>query len=261
VSRYWRIYRTFVSSSLARELEFRANFFAKVGENAVWIGFFVMVLLVIYGNTDDVAGWGRGEAFILTATIFMMNALSSALFFSLQEIPQQVRLGTLDFVVTKPVDSQFWVSVRKFNFSHIGTFVGGLVLLGIGLYQAGLRPDLLQSVAYAILVLASLALFYAFNLALMTTGIWLIRVDNLWVLGESVLQVSRYPVDIYPGALQRLFVWVVPLAFLATIPARQLVVGLDPAMLALGVLWASVALLVSRLFWRFALRHYTSASS
>jgi ABC-2 type transport system permease protein len=261
VRRYWRVYRTFFLTSFVRETEFRANFFAKVGQNVIWMCFFVLIILVIYGNTDKVAGWGKGDALILGATCFLMNSVTMALFFSLTEIPQHVRQGTLDFIITKPIDTQFWISSRRFNFDQIGTLLCGFVFVFVGTYLAKLHPTVGQWGAYLLLLVASMVIFYSFLLALMTTGIWLVRVDNLWVLGESVMQIARYPLDIYQSGLQRLFTYMVPLAFIATIPARQLVVGLDPTMVALGVGWAGFALAASRWFWRFALTHYTSASS
>jgi ABC-2 type transport system permease protein len=261
MARYWRIYRTFFVSSFARELEFRANFFAKVAQNLVWTVFFVMILLVIYRNTKTVAGWSRGDAFVLAATCFLMNALISAFFLSLQEIPQQVRQGTLDFVITRPVDTQFWVSTRKFNFDQVGTLVAGCVMIGYGIVTSGLHPSALQWLAYTVLLLSSLGIFYSFYLVLMTTGIWLVRVDNLWVLGDSVMQIARYPIDIYNFGMQRIFTFIVPLAFVATIPARQLVKHFDLGMMGLGLLWALLSLFVARWFWNFALGHYGSASS
>ncbi|HRF59351.1 MAG TPA: ABC-2 family transporter protein [Fimbriimonadaceae bacterium] len=261
MGRYLRIYKTFFSSSLARELEFRANFFAKVLQNLVWIGFFLLIILVVYRNADSVAGWTRGEAFVLAATCFLMNAMVGAFFMSLQEIPEQVRRGTLDFVITKPIDTQFWVSARRFNFDQIGTLVAGIAMVAVGVVQAGLVPSAPQWIAYLVLLAASTAIFYAFNLALMTLGIWLVRVDNLWVLGETVMQVARFPIDIYSLGVQRVLTYFLPLAFIATIPARQLAKGFDLQMLGLGVLWALVALGASRWFWNFALRHYSSASS
>lgn len=261
MSRYWQIYRTFFTSSFARELEFRANFFAKMLQNAVWIFFFLMILLVVYRNTNTVAGWGRGDAFVLAATVFVMNAIAQAFFLSIQEIPQQVRQGTLDFVITKPIDTQFWVSTRKFNFDQIGTLIAGLVMVALGVFSAHLHPGPLQWLAYIVLVFSSLVIFYSFILMLMTTGIWLVRVDNLWVLGESLTQISRYPIDIYGSTMARFFTFAVPLAFIATIPSNQLRSGFNPTMLGLGVLWAVVFFTLARLFWRFALRHYTSASS
>lgn len=134
-------------------------------------------------------------------------------------------------------------------------------MVAYGVIQGGLTPSAAQWLAYLALIPASLAIFYSFNLALMTLGIWLVRVDNLWVLGESIMQIARYPMDIYQGALQRAFVFFVPLAFLATVPAKQLVRGFDGPMLMLGLAWAAVFLVLSRAFWRFALRHYASASS
>jgi viologen exporter family transport system permease protein len=261
MARYWRIYRAFYLSSLARELEFRANFFAKVLQNLVWIGFFVMILLVVYGKTDSIAGWSKGHAFVLGATVFVMNSVSSAFFFSLTDIPQQVRLGTLDFVISKPVDSQFWVSMRRFNFDQIGALIAGVIMVLIGVHISFLHPSFGQWTAYVVSVVASIAIFYAFSLAMMTTGIWLVRVDNLFVLGESIVQVARYPLDIYPTGAQRFLTYVVPLGLLSTVPARQLVHPASPVMALLSLGWAALAVFLSRRFWRYAMRHYTSASS
>jgi ABC-2 type transport system permease protein len=261
MGRYWRVYRTFFVSSFARELEFRANFLAKMAQNVVWIAFFILILLVIYRNTDSIAGWSRGEAFVLSATCFIMNALMTMFFMSLSEIPEQVRRGTLDFVITKPIDTQFWVSTRKFNFDQVGTLVAGVVLVGFGVVSSGLAPSIHQWISYLTLTGASTLLFYSFNLILMTTGIWLVRVDNLWVLGETVMQVARYPLDIYSTGLQRFLTYFVPLAFVATIPARQLAKGLDWSIVGVGLAWSVGLFLVSRWFWNFALKHYSSASS
>lgn len=261
MARYWRIYRTFIATSIVRELEFRANFVAKVLQNVVWLAFFVMILLVIYSNTSAVGGWGRGESFILAATIFVMTAFVNGFFFSLLEIPQQVRQGTLDFVVTKPVDSQFWISTRKFNFDQIGTLVAGLGLIGYGIYSSGLNPSPLQWMLYTVLLVASIVLFYSVNLILMATGIWFVRVDNLWILGENITQIARFPLEIYGVFLQRFFVFAVPLGFLAYVPTQQLVRGSDLVMTSVGVLWAALSLFAARWFWRFALKHYSSASS
>jgi ABC-2 type transport system permease protein len=261
VARYWRIYRTFFTSSLLRELEFKVNFLAKIIQNTMWIFFFVMILLVVYSNTKSVAGWDRGEALILAATVFLMNAVSSAFFMSLTEIPQQVRQGTLDFVVTKPVDSQFWVSSRRFNFDQIGVLIAGVAMVWYGVVSSQVHPSPLQWLAYTLLVLSAVVIFYSFNLALMTTGIWLVRVDNLWVLSESLTQVARYPLEIYPLGVQRIFTFVLPLGFLATIPARQIVERLAFSTVGIGLVWAVGSFFLSRWFWKFAMRHYTSASS
>lgn len=259
--RYWDIYRTFFVTSFARELEFRANFFAKILQNATWIVFFILILLVVYRNTDSVAGWSRGDSFVLAATIFIMTSIGTAIFMSIMEIPQHVRQGTLDFIVTKPIDSQFWISTRKFNFDKIGTLVAGIAMMIVGLTQTNSQPGIAEWTAFIILLCASLAIYYSVSLMLMTTGIWLVRVDNLWVLTETMTEVARYPIDIYGSGIRGILTFVLPMAFIATIPASQLVRGVDWGMVGLGVGWALVFFILARAFWKFAMRSYTSASS
>jgi len=261
VARIWRIYKVFLTSSLVRELEFRANFIAKILQNMVWVGWFLMVLLVIYRNTDSIAGWGRGEGFILGATTFLLSAVHGLFFRSLMEIPEMVRKGTLDFVLTKPLDSQFWASTRRFNFDQIGSFIAGALMLWYGLGQYGQSVSAMQWGAYFALFLCALVMFYSLSITMMTLSVWFVRVDNLWVLSETALDISRYPVDIFSAGIQRVLVYYVPLAFMATIPARQIVRGFDPWMVVLGFAWAAVAIVASRLFWIRALRSYNSASS
>lgn len=261
VRRYWKIYRTFFLSSLARELEFRANFFAKIIQNAVWTLFFIVILLVIYGQTDSVAGWSRGESFVLAGTVFFIDAVMRGIFFSLLEIPESVRKGTLDFVVTKPIDSQFWVSTRRFSFEQLGVMLAACGMVVAGVIEAGLSPTVADWAGYTVLALAATLMYYGFNLFLMTLAIWFVRVDNLWVLSDTVIQIARYPTDMYSFLLQKVFLWALPLAFLATVPARQLRSGFDLGMVALGIVWAAVLLMASRAFWAYAMRNYGSASS
>ena len=258
--RYLRVYRSFAASSFARELEFKANFLAKIGQNVVWLGFFLLTLAVVYSRTSSVAGWNRGESVVLAATVFLMGAISTGLFFSLTEIPQQVRMGTLDFVLTRPVDAQFWVSLRRLAPEQAGVALVGLGMAFVGLRIGGIAPSLGGWAAWSVLVVCAVAIFYSFNLALMTTGVWFVRVDNLFVLTETVQQVARFPLDIYGAGLARFLTFVVPLGVLGTVPARALMHGVPATTLLAAVAWAFAALALSRLFWRFALRSYGSAS-
>jgi len=262
VKRYLRLYGTMVRASLQREIEFRANFWAKIVQNIIWLGFFFLIVKVLYSQTTSIAGWNEGRMFLLVATVYMMSAVVAAVFgMSVVEIPTLVRMGTLDYVLVKPVDSQFWVSVRLFSFDQIGSILAsvGLLIYGINTGNVGLTAT--NFIMYVCLSAAAIVLFYAFQLAMMTLGIWLVRVENLWVLGESVFQVARFPIDVFPRGLQVAFIYYVPLAFIATIPTRALWGDVSPTLFWLGLAWAAVGFLLSRAFWRFALRYYTSASS
>lgn len=261
IRRYWRVYRLFVSSSFLRELEFRENFVAKLAQNCVWIVFFSLLVLVVYRNTESLAGWNRGAAFVLTATVFLVEAVSRTLFNGLIEIPEQVRLGTLDFVVTKPIDSQFWVAMRRFNFDQLGSLLAAMGLMVYGVASSGASPGPVAWLLYLLLTAMAVVVYNAFMCVLMTLGIWLVRVDNLWVLGETVQQLARYPLEIFRTGVRSILTYAVPLAFVAYAPAVQLVKQPDFRLLGVGVVWAVVLSIVARNYWNFAMRHYSSASS
>jgi ABC-2 type transport system permease protein len=261
MKRYARIYRVFFRTALNRELEFRVNFLMKLVMSGAWVFFFVVMLLVIFARTDTIAGWNRNQAMLLAATIFFIESILRGCFMSLHEIPTMVRLGTLDFVLTKPIDHQFWVSTRKFQFEQLGLMVVGIGMIVTALVLEGSRPGALDILGYVVLVVCAVILFYSFSLFLMSMGIFFVRVENLWVLGESVLDVARFPTDIYSMGMQRFFLFGLPLAFVATVPARQMLRGFDPWMVLGGIAWASVFFVGARSFWKFASKHYSSASS
>ncbi|MBN8689482.1 MAG: ABC-2 family transporter protein [Armatimonadetes bacterium] len=259
--RLLRIYKRFWISSLIRELEFKANFWAKMLQGCVWLGFFLLIVVVIFSNANDIAGWKRGHAFVLAAVAFGMHSIFIAFFMSLIEIPEQVRKGTLDFVVTKPVDSQFWVSLRRFNFDQFGPIIASMILIGVGLRTEGVVPSIGQWAAFLILLISSITIFYAFNFLLMTLAIYWVRVDNLWVLGETVMSIARYPTEMYTAGIQRVLIFALPVAFLASMPARQIALGANWTMVGIGAAWAIVLFMASRLAWNRAMSSYSSASS
>ncbi|MEW5883061.1 MAG: ABC-2 family transporter protein [Armatimonadota bacterium] len=257
-----RVYRRFFLSSLQREMEFRANFVAKVAQNLIWVVTFALLLEVIFRNTASVRGWTKAETYLLAATCFIVEGLVGAfLSASTVEIPQKVRQGTLDFDIVKPIDSQFLACARKFNFDQLGTLVAGVIIALTASRAAGIELTFTGVSAYLVLVLCACVIYGSFLLMLMTTAIWFVRVDNLWVLGDLAIALARYPIDIFGSAAKALLTFVLPLAFLASVPVRILSGASGAVWLLLSAGWAVVFFLVARWFWRFALRHYTSASS
>lgn len=259
--RYGKIYKRFLISSLVRELEFKVNFYARILENGMWSLFSILLVLIIYRNTDSVAGWDSTEAFALIATHFMIGALSYMVFPSLSEIPQHVRLGTLDFIITRPIDSQFWVSLRRINFAEIGAVAAAIAMMAYAFSIIDPKPLPIDLVAYFLLVIAAIVIFYAFQLILMTTAIWFVRVDNLFVFYEAARDVARYPIDIYNPRVKFTLTYLIPVALLGSVPARALVGEPNWGLVWTGLLYAAIAFIIARKFWFFALRSYSSASS
>jgi ABC-2 type transport system permease protein len=65
----------------------------------------------------------------------------------------------------------------------------------------------------------------------------------------------------YPVVYRLFFTFVVPVAFLTTVPAQAMLNRSEITWVLGAVLLAGILFSFSVLFWRFALRFYTSASS
>jgi ABC-2 type transport system permease protein len=95
-----------------------------------------------------------------------------------------------------------------------------------------------------------------------TTTVWFVQIYNVTEVLRGLLDAGRFPIDAFPpGAYRFVFTFVIPVAFMTSVPAQVVLGQTVPAHLA-GALVIGAALFgVSRAFFRFALRYYTSASS
>lgn len=263
LTRYARLYRVFARNNVVRELEFRANFWAKVFTNVGWLVSFVLFLKIIFSNTGAIGTWTEGQVFLLFGTFLFVRSLMDTLFTAnLGKIPELVRMGTMDFVLTKPVPSLFYVSARYLSLDELGSLFGAVGVLAYSVWLLKLHPSPLHVLAWLLLVVCGLLTLYAIQLLLMTLSFWLVRLDNLSALTDSVVFIARYPPDIFPRLLQFFVSYIIPIAFVASVPASVLLGkrAMLPALL-LGGTVAVVFLTLAASFWRYATRAYTSASS
>lgn len=261
MGRFWRVYRAQLVSSIIRDLEFRANFGAKVLQALGWVAFYVIIIEVIYRNVPEVAGWNRAMGLVLGGTVLLNAGVCGVLFPSLLDVPDQVRRGTLDFVLTRPIDTQFSVSLRKMEISRLGNFLSGLVMLGFGISHLSRVPTPLDWAAYGVCLLGGIFFYYSVSFFLATLAIYFVRTDNIWVISEIMIESARYPADVFPKIFRLIAVYAVPLALISTVPARMLVFGADPGLVAVAVIWGLGSLMATRLFWNRSMDKYSSASS
>jgi ABC-2 type transport system permease protein len=179
----------------------------------------------------------------------------------MEALMEGVRLGTLDFTLVKPADSQLLVSVRRVEVWRLVDVALGLVVVVIAVVRLGERVGFERAGAFALMLAGGVAIIYSFLLILATLAFWLVRLENILVIFGTMYEAGRWPVGLYPPWLRVALTVVVPVAFAITVPVETLVGRFDATSLLTTVLLAAAFLVVSRLFWRFGLRHYTGASA
>src|SRR5262245_57487641 len=111
--RYLRLLTLFLKSSLLVELEYRANFIAQALLAVFSAGITFVSVAVIYLHTDSLGGWTYDQALVIVALFTLIDGLIEVILQpNVHKIIQMVREGTMDFVLTKPVNSQFLATLR-----------------------------------------------------------------------------------------------------------------------------------------------------
>ncbi|MGQ4646552.1 ABC-2 family transporter protein [Lyngbya aestuarii] len=260
MKKYLQVLKLFWITAIAAELEYRLNFFlAALSSLGNLIGS-LFGLFLFYRTGYTFQDWSWEEALIILGVFTLLQGFSATFLApNLNRIVNHVQQGTLDFVLLKPISSQFWLSYRTISPWGLPDLIFAGVLISYAGGRLGLSFD---SYILAVLPLFfSLVSLYSLWFMLGATSIWFVKIYNVTEVLRGLLEAGRFPIVAYPTAYRFFFTFVVPVAFLTTVPA-QVMLGRSQAVWSIGSGFLAVVLLfASRIFWRFALRFYTSASS
>jgi ABC-2 type transport system permease protein len=260
--RYLLLLKTFYKNALLAELEYRANFFVNILTNLFWLSWSVIGLQVFFNHTDRIGGWTYDEALVVIGVFNVAYGFMEAFLTpNILEIGNQVRLGTLDFVLTKPINSQFMVSMRTMVFWHLSDMLLGLGVIVVALVRLHAVVTPAGVLVFGVMMVCATFILYTVSFLLVTTAFWFVRVDNIIEIFNAFIEAGRYPITVYRGAVRVLLTFFVPIAFVTTTPASALLDKLDPVYAVYSVLIAAGLFWFSAWFWRYALRFYSSASS
>ena len=260
--RYLRLLAAFVRVEIQLALEYRVNLALDALHELVVVGTSVAAVLVLYSHTSALNGWTLPEMLVLLGVYYVVQGAQGLVFeVSFERFMEHVRLGTLDFILLKPANSQFMISTRHIQIVQVAQAGLGFVVLAYGLLEIGQQVSALEALTFAVTLVCGLVLVYCLLLGLSTLAFWATRIENLLALFWAFLDAGRFPVDVYPGWLRVTLSTVVPIGVAVTVPAEAIAGRLDVPTLVAVVLGTAAAWWFSGWFWRRGLRTYTGASA
>ncbi len=260
--RILRLLWVFLRVGVMGEMAYPANFLAHLVDSALELATALAGLALIFAHTTTLGGWRSDELVALVGVYFLVGGVIGLVIQpGMEQLTEAVRDGTLDFTLTKPEDSQVLVSVWRVEIWKMIDVGLGSVVLGIAMARLGERLGPAQAAGFAAAMLTGGVIVYSFWLILATTAFWLVRVENILVIFQSVYEAGRWPVSIYPGWLRFALTFLVPVAFAITVPAQALSGRLTGRILAGAAAFAAALFAAARVFWKVGVRRYSSASS
>lgn len=262
LARHLQLLRVFYRTSIQTDMEYRADFYTRILASLLGLLTTAGALSVAFKYAPIIKGWSLAQTMVLLSIYYLMDGLIEMFIApNMREIMNQVRQGTLDFVLMKPVSAQFMATFRTLNVWRMVNVMVGASLSIYTITALGLRIGVGSALQFALTLVAGLAVVYSVWLFLVTLTFWFVKLENIEQLVWQAFEAGRYPIDIYPLWLKTGLTYVIPVAFIITVPAQALAGKLAPVTLLVAPLVAAAMLLLSSAFWRFGLKHYTGASA
>ena len=258
-----KVIGTYLRLGVLNVLQYRADFWFELLSIVISLGSAMLGIGIVFSQTDDLGGWSRDDLFALVGIQLLVSGFINIVIMpSMRKLMEHVRMGTLDFMLTKPADSQLLASISTVNVGAIASVMVGTGVLVTALVRLGGTIGPFDWLKFLVVLTSGIVIIYCFLLMLSTFTFWLVKLDNILVIFETMFDsAGNWPITIYPGWLRASLTFIVPVAFAITIPAQSLTGRLsNPAVI--GTIALAVGFVAaSRIFWRFGLRYYTGASA
>lgn len=261
------VYRRLVGARLRSDLQYRTSFLLfLVGQTLVGGSEFAAIA-VIFGRVDNLGGWSVAEVAFLYAVSGVAFGIGDMFISQAENASLHIKAGTFDSFLIRPVGTLLQLSATEFAPRRIGRTIQPVIVMVIALPQLDVHWTAAHVLLVPITIAAAVAIYGAIWVLTSSVAFWTVEtqeIANAFTYGGNTL--TSYPIDVFSGVLRRIVIFVVPLAFVAYLPAVELLGKPMPFDLPRYVAWLSplVALVLvgaARAVWRLAIRHYRSTGS
>lgn len=261
---YWRLIRM----QLRAQAQYKLNLIIDIGANLLITGTEFLAVVIAFGPFPTLLGWRAGEVVLLYGMASVSFGLAELIGAGVDAFPEMIRRGEFDRVLLRPVGVLLQIVGSDFRLRRLGRISQGVFALGLALHLLpAFHWTLAKLALLPIGVVSGAAIFVAVLILGATLCFWTVETTELVnILTYGGREMLSWPMNIYNQAMQRFFLFVIPLAFGSYVPTcylldRPLPFGLPAIMAFVAPLIALAFALVAWSIWNVGVRHYQSTGS
>tara|TARA_Y100001968_G_scaffold67118_1_gene57908 strand:- start:492 stop:1310 length:819 start_codon:yes stop_codon:yes gene_type:complete len=265
VLRYIHLWFSIFKYSIARDMEYKTNFIGSLFVDTIYYITWYYFFEVIYSKTNILGDFDRDAILVFLIATFFVDTLFMMLFDGAGYLREHIRTGSLDFILLRPVNSQFLISFR-----YIRSYtVVSLLVLSIILYNILLtfHPESLNALNILLFIFSlfmGVLIWYSFEFIIASLTFYFRDFRTGGWLSHEVMKFSMRPDSIYRGFMRKILFTILPMALVASFPSRLLLYGLNiqnQKYLIIQIIVVIALLSLTRIFWKTGLKQYESAQS
>lgn len=208
----------FIKISIMRDMVYRFNFIVNMLTDFTYNIIKVVLFEVIFSNVQSLGGLSKYEVLFILGSSFIVDSLYMMFnFFNHIQISEQIRMGQLDFYITKPVTPWFMLSYKQFNLAGVGNLFFGIYMICNSLIK--LDHFQINWGLYILFLLCGYLIYSSISLLLFTTAFWTVKTDGFIGMMVDMTEIMKYPHSIFPRALQFLFTFILPVFVIVSHPS------------------------------------------
>jgi ABC-2 type transport system permease protein len=262
MKRYLKIYSIFFKQYLKRLMEYRVDFL--IGSIAFLFsqGTGLLFLYIIFQNVSALAGFGIDEILLMYGISLIPKGIDHLFFDNLWLLPRHVRQGGMDRYLLRPINPLYSFLVERFQPDAFGEIILGIALVVATIIRLGIRLSLFHVLAVLSFIFIGIFIFTALKLLTSSTSFWLKNSYPLMQITYNISDYTKYPLLIFPKAIQLIMTIIIPYALVSYYPALY-VLGSKTYLNVFFYLVTITSLLaiLALALWKKGLKHYESAGS
>jgi ABC-2 type transport system permease protein len=255
------VYFQAFKASLQTKLEYRADFFLGIGASLFLQAAGLGSLWVVINQSPDLAGWSGTQVALLFGLTTAVQGLGELFFNQIWLVPVHIIRGQIDRLLVYPVKSLPFYLLTFPDLHAFGNIGGGILIYCVASWRLG-QPWW----AYALLPYWLLCgcLIHSSILVLCGSMAFLIKGQRAqqFFVANALLQATRYPLTVFPSALQFILLFIVPFGVINYLPMGW-ALGKESFLAALAAPAVAAAACVFAAFkaWNYGLSKYESTGS
>jgi len=227
MKKYLIIYGECIKTAIARELTYRLNFILSL---LITLGFnilFPLVTILIYRAGASFPGWNFWEVLLMQSVFTLSNGIACIMFSGvLWSTMQHIREGSFEIVLLRPVNPLLFLIITNFDTGSFGLMIGGGALFGIALAHTGIASIAVLP-QFLLLFAAGFSVMAGMQMLMAATSFKWVGNSRIPEIFDSIMTFGKYPLTIFPKALQAAAAFVIPVAMIGFFPASALLGKLD----------------------------------
>lgn len=255
-----RIYAKLQLLHLRIHLEYRLDFFVGVLGAFVQHATGFIFITALFTTIPQIQGWSLWEMAFLYGLLVIPRGLVELLFDGTWRLRLLLATGEFDRVLLRPLSPVIQVFTQMFTLHSFGTAGLGILILVYSSAELGLQWTIGKLLFLILTLFASSMLIASINFATNCIGFWEpTSTSTVPYLVVNTAELAKFPIELYAPALQFIFSWILPFAFISYYPGVLLLDRPEVSVISyLSIVPAIIALLIARTIWGIGLRRYQS---